>query len=164
MKLTWDFQELFDFGDQLKSFGSAFNPHLQNAAKEIAEKLHKMLIQNTPVDFGTLQAFWQTEENYSYVVEGKRNGYEVTLYNRAVYATWVNDGHKQRPGRFIPGYWEGRHFRYDPTCSGGMVLKNSWVKGRFFVEISITQLESSTQVENIVYKHLQKWWKECFKG
>ena len=27
------------------------------------------------------------------------------------YAKYVNDGHKQQPGRFIPGYWEGSHFR-----------------------------------------------------
>ena len=164
MKITWDFKELFDFRDNLADV-ARFNKHCEDATKEIAKRLHDMLIKNTPVDFGNLQMGWKTSENYSYMVERKGNQFEVTLINRTLYALWVNDGHKQKPGRFIPGYWEdSRHFRYDRTCSGGMVLKNKWVKGRFFVEISITQLESSKQIEKIIYTHLQKWWKECLNG
>lgn len=163
MKLDWDFHELFEFGERIDDL-THFQKSCELAAKGIAEKLHRMLITNTPVDFGTLQAFWQTEENYSYVVTRTQGGFEVELINRALYALWVNDGHRQRPGRFIPGYWEGRRFRYDPNAEGGMVLKRSWVKGRFFVETSITQLESSKQIENVVYKQLQNWWKGCFKG
>lgn len=163
MKVDWDFHELTDFADNLSDL-TDFHSACESAVKEIAERLHKMLISNTPVDFGTLQAFWQTEENYSYMVERKSNGFEVTLVNRAKYALWVNDGHKQRPGRFIPGYWEGSRFRYDPNADGGMVLKKSWVKGRFFVEISIVQLIGTKQIEQIVYQQLEKWWKGCFKG
>lgn len=163
MKIEWDFHELFDFGERVSDLAK-FDSYLEKATKEIAEKLHHLLIHNTPVDFGTLQAFWQTEENYSYMVERKSDGFEVTLVNRALYALWVNDGHKQQPGRFIPGYWEGKHFRYDRNAQGGMVLVRDWVEGRFFVEKSIYTLESSTQIEQIVYKNLQKWWKECVKG
>lgn len=157
MKVTWDFSELNDFADRLVDL-SKFNQACELATKEIAARLHKMLITNTPVDFGTLQAFWQTGENYSYMAKRVSNGFEVTLFNRALYALWVNDGHKQRPGRFIPGYWEGTHFRYDRNANGGMRLKKPWVKGRFFVEISIVQLIGTKQIENIVYKQLQKWW------
>ena len=163
MKLGWDFHELFDFRDKLSDF-TRFNKACEVAVKEMAEIFHKMLINNTPVDFGTLQAFWQTEENYSYMVERQSNGFKVTLINRAKYALWVNDGHKQQPGRFIPGRWEGKHFRYDPNADGGMVLKKSWVKGRFFVEISIAQLANSTELERVLYKQIQKWWKECLNG
>lgn len=158
MKLKWDFSEFKQFANNLQDF-SKFEQFAQQATKEIAEKLHKMLIQNTPVDFGTLQAFWETEENYSYVVERKDTGFEVTLVNRALYALWVNDGHRQQPGRFIPGYWIGNRFRYDPNAKGGMVLKQSFVKGKFFVEISIVQLIGTNQIEQIIYKQLQKWWK-----
>ena len=164
MKVTWDFNELLEFGENLNDL-TRFNKSLETATKEIAVKLHRMLIANTPVDFGNLQMGWKTSENYSYMVERKGNRFEVTLVNRTLYALWVNDGHRQKPGRFIPGYWEdSRHFRYDPTCSGGMVLKKSWVLGRFFVETSLAQLESSKQIENIIYKQLQNWWKGCLKG
>ena len=163
MKLEWDFHELFDFGDRLVDTAE-FDVYMTAVAKEIAEKLHKMLIQNTPFDFGTLQAFWQTSENYAYTVERKNNGYEVTLYNRAKYATWVNDGHKQRPGRFIPGYWEGSRFRYDPTASEGMVLKKSWVFGKYFVERSVVQVAEGRAIENSLYEQLQKWFRWCVNG
>ena len=163
MKLEWDMKALFDFGDRLADT-EEFNKYMRKATQEIARKLHQMLIKNTPVDFGTLQAFWQTDENYSYVVEDRGYGFEVTLINKAIYAVWVNDGHKQRPGRFIPGYWEGSHFRYDPNANEGMVLKKPWVQGRFFVEKSILQLENGAAIEKIINIQLKKWFRWCVNG
>lgn len=163
MRLKWDFTEWLDFANRIVSV-TEFEDGISKAAQSISKSLHKLLIKNTPVDFGTLQAFWQTEENYSYMVERKANGYTVTLINRAIYALWVNDGHKQRPGRFIPGYWEGNHFRYDPNANGGMRLKKPWVKGKFFVEKSILELENSTQLNAVIYKQLQTWFRWCVNG
>ena len=161
MKLKWDIKEWVDFGNRLGDVDK-FDDRMKDAVREISKKLHTMLIRNTPVDFGTLQAFWRTDENYAYTVEQTSNGFMVTLYNRAQYATWVNDGHRQRPGRFIPGYWEGNHFRYDPTADGGMVLKRSWVQGRFFVEKSIVETEST--MEKYIETQLNNWWKWCVNG
>ena len=163
MKLSWDFHELLEFGERVGNV-DGFDKYMKLATQEIAKKLHQMLIKHTPVDFGTLQAFWQTSENYSYVVLDIGTGYEVTLVNRAIYALWVNDGHKQRPGRFIPGYWIGNHFRYDPTANEGMVLKNSWVKGRFFVEKSILEVENGVAIEKILNTQLKKWYRWCVNG
>ena len=161
MKVVCEFDELLNFTNKISSLEN-FEKYVQLAAKDIAKHLHKMLIKHTPVDFGTLQSFWQTEENYAYAVKQLGNGFEITLYNRAEYATWVNDGHRQRPGRFVPGYWEGNHFRYDPNANGGMVLKRSWVQGRFFVEKSI--VETEPVVEQLITKQLNKWWKWCIRG
>lgn len=163
MKFNWDIQEWVDFGDRFSDL-VAFYKAMKNATREIAAKLHNMIIQETPVDFGTLQAFWQTEENYAYVAELTKTGVEVTLINRAEYATWVNDGHKQRPGRFIPGYWVGDKFRYDPNADEGMVLKKPFVQGKFFVEKSILKLENNDVVEKLIMKELEKWFRWCVNG
>lgn len=163
MKFNWDFSELTEFAERLTT-AEEFDKYVGKVTQEIAKKLHQMLITNTPVDFGTLQAFWQTSENYNYMVEDKGSRYEVTLINKAIYATWVNDGHKQRPGRFIPGHWEGSHFRYDPNATEGMVLKKPWVQGRFFVEKSILQIENSVVIEKIINTQLQKWFRWCVNG
>ena len=157
MKIEWDFHEFSEFAGRLTDFNK-FDLVCKSATEEIVKILQTMLKANTPVDFGTLRAGWDTYNTMFYAVR-TTNGFEVSLVNGTKYAVWVNDGHKQRPGRFIPGYWEGNHFRYDPTASEGMVLKNSWVKGRFFVEISIAQLENGEQIESIIYKKLQDWWK-----
>lgn len=158
MKLDWDFHELFEFGENLTKFDK-FEAFCQSACEEIAQVLLKMLKNNTPVDYGTLKMAWDNE-NVNFHAVKMSYGYKVILTNSTKYAVWVNDGHKQQPGRFIPGYWEdSKHFRYDPNAQGGMVLKQPFVKGRLFVEISITQLENSKQIEQIVYKQLQNWWR-----
>lgn len=163
MKAIWEIDDILKFGNRLSDYAN-FEKNLGKTTQEIAKLLHKMLIKNTPVDFGTLQSFWKTDENYSYLVERVENGFAVTLINRAMYAKWVNNGHRQRPGRFIPGYWEGTHFRYDPNADGGMVLKKSWVKGRFFVEKSILTLENTSELNKIIYKELKKWFGWCVNG
>lgn len=55
------------------------------------------------------------------------------------YAQWVNDGHGQRPGRFIPGSFDGNGtFRYIPGARTGMVLKASHVAGSHFFEKAVS--------------------------
>ena len=54
------------------------------------------------------------------------------------YAKWVNDGHKQQPGRFIPGSFDGNGtFRYIPGSNTGMVLKASYVAGSHFFDKAV---------------------------
>ena len=96
-----------------------------------AQDMTRFLQQNSPVDHGVLVK-WFIE---SYDEE------QATIKTPAMYARWVNYGHPQTPGRFIPGKWEGDKFRYDPKAKRGMVLKQSFVEGRHFVEKSFDQLQ-----------------------
>lgn len=54
------------------------------------------------------------------------------------YANWVENGHRQQPGRFIPGYWEAKNgkdvFVYDPSADSGMILKQRWVNGKHYFD------------------------------
>lgn len=156
MKIQWDFKELTDFGSNLKSFNSAFNPYLKKATQEVAKALLKRIKGYTPaLDYDLINAW----DKNKFLVTETKSGYEVLLINKMEYATWVNDGHKQKPGRFIPGYWAStRRFVYDPNAKGGMVLKQKWVKGRFFVEKGILSIASVTEIEQIIMRELQKWW------
>lgn len=162
MKFVWDLHELTDFGERIAD-ADDFNEHIAKATQKLAEVFHRMLIKNTPVWTGTLQAFWQTDENYLYIVEQKRSSFTVTLVNRSGYAPYVNDGHRQRPGRFIPGNWvDDKHFQYDPKAEGGMVLRKPFVKGVFFVEKSV--LATEEKVDSILNKELKKWFRWCVNG
>ena len=58
----------------------------------------------------------------------------IRAYAKEEYAPWVNEGHDQQPGRFIPGEWKGDRFIYDPDAKTGMVLKKSHVEGLHFLE------------------------------
>lgn len=161
MKITFEGEQLFGFLNRLYDTTER-DYYLGIATKRIAESLNRVLLQKTPLDFGTLRLGWDTPENKAYIVEKTKTGYEVTLYNRTEYASWVNYGHRQQPGRFIPGYWEGNHFRYDRNADGGMVLKQSWVQGRFFVENSIAEVEDAAR--KIIFEQLTKWMEWCIGG
>ena len=58
----------------------------------------------------------------------------IEAWTDTEYAPWVNDGHDQQPGRFIPGAWNGNRFIYKPGAKTGMVLKKSHVDGIHFME------------------------------
>lgn len=64
-------------------------------------------------------------------------GFSLTIGTNVEYAQWVNDGHRQTPGRFVPGYWQGNHFRYSPGARTGMVLKASFVQGSHYFDRSM---------------------------
>ncbi|WP_347707385.1 HK97 gp10 family phage protein [Colidextribacter sp. OB.20] len=61
-------------------------------------------------------------------VEKVGNTYIVTVVNATEYASYVEFGHRQRPGRYVPAL--------------GKSLKASWVKGRFMLTISEQELEA----------------------
>jgi hypothetical protein len=156
MKIEWDFKELTDFGDNLKSFSSVFDKNLQRATKEIAHTLLQYMRELTPRDKkGKLIDGWNGQ---AFLVKPTSNGYEVELVNKTEYASWVNDGHRafnQYGGPYkihnrvkvtSPHPWQ----KGSPTY---------YVFGHFFVERGILQLCNTDQIEKIVYKHLQNWWK-----
>lgn len=65
-------------------------------------------------------------------------GLTLEIGTNVQYAIWVNDGHSQRPGRFIPGTFDGNGtFRYVPGARTGMVLKKSHVEGSHFFDKAV---------------------------
>lgn len=162
MKLEWDFKELYKFAEKLTD--DRLEQTFERITKDISKALLKRIKGFTPVQDYDLINAWDKNK---FLVTETKNGYEVLLVNKIEYATWVNDGHRQTPGRFIPGYWEGTRFHYQPHTSpnyqgGGMVLKKSWVMGKFFVEKGIISLNNVAEIESLIMRELQKWWKGCF--
>lgn len=116
---------------------------MNNAAKSMLSQL----VNRSPVDHGILNGWFIFS----------RSETEVNIRSPAIYTKWVNDGHRQQPGRFIPGEWRGNHFQYIPEHKTGMVLKARSVKGKHFVEDSITAVEGEmeTHFKKAVYEVLQ---------
>lgn len=154
MKLEWDFSELTDFANNLVN--SDLDKTFRRITKDIGKALLKRIKGHTPVlDYDLINAW----DNQKFLVTETAGGYELLLVNKTIYATWVNDGHKQRPGRFVPGYWAGANrFVYVPNYPDGMVLKKDWVQGKFFVEKGILSLQNTHEIEQIIMRELQKWW------
>ena len=77
-------------------------------------------------------------------VEKHSNVYQITVTNPVHYASYVEYGHRQRVGRFVPAI-ERR-------------LKRSWVEGQFMLKISEDELR--VQSPAIIQRNIEKWLRQ----
>lgn len=125
-------------------------------AKNLAQRVYRSAVKRTPVKSGELRRAWSVSE----VVNVGGATYEIEIINSMEYASYVEYGHRQQPGRFVPGYWQGNEFIYDPDSNTGMVLKVSWVKGRFMLTKAEQMVDSKK--EKIIEKMLLEKLNEVF--
>ncbi len=74
------------------------------------------------------------------------NTFEIEVVNPVDYSSYVEYGHRQEPGRFVPAI--------------GKRLVSSWVPGKFMLTISEKELES--EIPGILEKKINEFLKECF--
>lgn len=156
MKIDWDFKEIDDFADNLRSFSSVFDPHIKRATKDIAKALLNHMRNFTPKD--ETRQLIQGWNGNALVVKPTENGYEVEIVNSAEYAAWVNDGHMAY-NQFGGPYKIHSRIKVTSPYKWQKGVKTYHVFGHFFVERGILQLCNTDQIERIIYKQLQKWWK-----
>lgn len=140
--------------DTLKEASMTTDDLMKQAAKELAARLLRKVIKNTPVGQyddgrvgGTLRRGWtsasEKEAMYGALFGGANkvdpdmfdvrkegNNYVIEIVNPVEYASYVEFGHRTRGG-------------------GG------WVKGQFFLTISENQLQKSAPA--IVEKRIYNW-------
>ena len=151
-----DFKQLERLNKNMERLMKAdLDKFCQDAAKDLASRLLRKVVKRTPVISHALQDNWIVTE-----VGHRGTHYTVVVLNNLQYASYVEYGHRQQPGRFIPGYWESGRFVYDRKAEGGMVLKQNWVKGRYMLTISTQELEQPAP--KILEKKLYKFLKGCF--
>lgn len=87
-----------------------------------------------------------TEYANSLQINKVGNDYVIEIINPVKYASYVEYGHRQRPGRFVPAL--------------GKRLKQGWVEGQFMLTISENEIRNSAP--GILEKKLKTYLKECF--
>lgn len=90
---------------------------------------------------GTLRDAWEILP-----IERQGDQYIITVLNPTEYASYVEYGHRQTPGRYVPAL--------------GKSLKASWVKGRFMMTISVQEVE--TMAPALLQRALYQCLKEVF--
>lgn len=88
----------------------------------------KVAKENTPVDTGFMKESWSatpTKKTNKKVEKG--------LINTADYSSFVNDGHRQEVGRYVPAIEK--------------TLVKPWVEGHFTNEKAISKVEQTMVVE-----------------
>jgi hypothetical protein len=91
---------------------------------------------------GTLRRGWTTSE-----ISHQGNKHTIKVINQVPYASYVEYGHTQQPGRYVPAI--------------GRKLKKGWVKGQFLLSKSVKELKPKAQ--RIVDSRLIEFLQEEFK-
>ncbi len=171
MRFVWDFHEFEEFADKIGNL-SGFDVAMIEATKRLAKTLLELMKSLTPVDSGTLVSGWDGND---FIVKKFDNGYRVDIVNTTPYAQDVNDGHMayNQYGGAYPihdevfvgafGKMQGRIAVPSPY-QWQQGDKTMYVYGHFFVERAVLQLENTAEIEKIILKLLQNWWKRCFKA
>lgn len=151
MGVKVDVSALKDFEQRLETLtDSQVDAFMNRAVRECANWLLSLVIPRTPVGKvhgGTLRRGWlnntgnqagkgagtnvsasqiTARANSMNVERGKRGGYSVTVTNPVYYASYVEYGHRQTPGRYVPAI--------------GKRLVKSWVEGQHFLKLSEEEL------------------------
>lgn len=90
---------------------------------------------------GTLKRAWTILP-----IEKKGGNYTVTIVNNTEYASYVEYGHRQTPGRYVPAL--------------GKSLKQGWAPGVFMMTMSEQEIKKQAPV--IIEKRLYTLLKEVF--
>lgn len=103
---------------------------------------------------GTLRRGWTGGEKVSGAdyaqslpIKKQGNTFVIDIINPVEYASYVEYGHRQTPGRYVPAL--------------GKRLKGGWVQGRSMMTISVDEIQSAAP--RILEKKLAKWLGDTLK-
>lgn len=160
-----DFEEFKQLQDRLQNLERIdLDKFCRDVSKELAARLLALVIPRTPVgaypegtgkNGGTLRRGWTGGKNagarayaQSLPITKVGNTYTIEVINPVEYASYVEFGHRQTPGRFVPAI--------------GKRLKASWVDGQYFLTVSEEELQRLAPV--IIQRKLDQLLREVFNG
>ena len=156
MKLNINISEFKRFSEKTaKNLKENYDKAIDDSLNELGGRLLNKVIRKTPVGKsikdkinnkiqtvytgGNLRRSWYLSKLIK--TDDKRF---ITLYNVVRYAIYVEYGHRQIPGRFVPAI--------------GKKLKASWVKGRFMMTNSVTEINKIRQA--VFNRNLAKYMED----
>lgn len=178
MAVKKDFSTLLNFKEQLKKAASPEQSQifLEDCVREIAARFLSEVIKRTPTGPGTFEVIRDKKGNAKKHKWGKDKGklrlrrltnggtlrrawtvgkvthagknYQVEITNPIQYASYVEYGHRQTPGKFIPVL--------------GKRLKKSWVEGKFMMKLSEDDLRKAAP--KILSKKLNRYLQEVLNA
>ncbi len=137
----------------------------RESAAELAARLLRKVKKRTPV--GDYDDVWELEDDgeNKFLVQTDRKGgelrrawscgsvmeyngyYVVEVKNEKAYASYVEFGHRQQPGRYVPAI--------------NKQLKKPWVQGKFMFTISENEIKEIAPA--LLRRKLQNFLGECFR-
>lgn len=105
---------------------------------------------------GTLRRGWTNGEKVSNLTEYAKqlpvnvmsNEYKISIVNNVEYAMYVEYGHRQTPGKYVPAL--------------GKRLKSAWVPGQFMMTKSLYEVQAIA--DSVVQRKLNQFIKETLNA
>lgn len=104
---------------------------LQDVLLQLVYRLDAKVKKRTPVDTGNLRRNWRVGD-----IRRIANGYQVEYFNNTEYAPYIEFGHRQKGGGFVPG--------------------------RYMLKISEQELQQ--EAEKLIMKETETFLKSIFEG
>lgn len=159
----FDFSELKKYAEQVEKLDENQREKLmEDCTKQVAKALLRGAVNNTPAPTGRLRLGWtgNVKMKPEVYVEGQKvqrlgNSYQLTekniatsVDNNVFYASYVEYGHRQQPGRYVPAI--------------GKRLKASWVEGHHMLKMA--EEDVNAQQQRILSLKVNKELKKYFGG
>lgn len=162
-----EFQAFFDRVEKAArgDFRKDFELFLDGIGEEFLRIVQDEIVRRKVMDSRLLLASFErgAEGNVWRLQEG---GLVLEVGTNVSYASYVNDGHwtntKGVERRWVPGYWQGDRFIYDPSAKTGMLLKQHWVEGAHYFDSALRILNEI--MPQVLDAKLQAWLDNYFGG
>ncbi len=155
MKMKFEYNQLEKFADNLVS--ESKDAEMKAIMDELVKNFIGEAMNYTPVVTGNMKLHWDLD-NRDYKIRKVKNGYSVTVYNKAknekgyMYARDVDQGHQsynQHGGPYVV-------YRSKYGANGGPVI------GRFIIDKAY--MATHFQIEKPVAREFQKWLDRCVQN
>lgn len=159
----FDFREVQKLSEKLKPLNkNKLHIFIREVSRELAAHLLASAVYRTPVDTGELRAgwtsksaeeakkgYWKNPKTYAKHLPVEKNGnvYTITVINPVKYASYVEYGHRQEVGKYIPAI--------------GKRLKRHWIEGQFF--LTKAEMEAERELPIIIEQRISKFLKDTLE-
>lgn len=167
--MSFDFREFKELRNRLVKMEKEWDEFLSKLLLEMGLRALTLTKENTPVDTGLLRNMWQLGDSKNVVRHNSNSGTSqkyfedasrskgatlnsvtrngdtllIEIYNPVEYASYIEYGHFQQPGRYVPAI--------------GKKLKEPWVKGFFMATVAIDKIER--EIPSRFEKQFKAWIK-----
>lgn len=139
----YDYSEVLEFNRRIERATEIVDDLFKEALGQMALDFLRKVKDRTPQRTGMLKDRWKIG-----AIVKKGDDYMIEVFDDTKYASFVEDGHRQKVGRYVPAI--------------GKRLVKPWVEGRFMMKLTADEIEQ--EMPRYMERLEKKLAEELFKN